>query len=161
MTATVKHGQGVTRFFFSHGASVLILAPSLAAGICLLEDTLPLLQEALRISYLILFLASINFATAIMIEPYRSSLSRLSLPTLMSMVAVVFLFIVAGALKLQFFQHLDYIFLTPFVAACEILIYATIFFEKNIPLKCLLSLDSIALMFLCALSVTDKFTTPF
>jgi hypothetical protein len=56
---------------------------------------------------------------------------------------------------------IGYDVLTPFVIVSEALIYTTIFREKNIPLKCLLSIDSIALMFLWALGTADKFVMPF
>jgi hypothetical protein len=159
MTAEARHERGSTRFFISTAVSVLILLPSLAVGVSLLEDKLPL-QPALKISCLILFLASINFGTAIMLEPYRRYLSKLSSAAIVSMVAVVFFYIVIEALQ-SYFKQMGYGVLIPFVVISEALIYTTIFTEKNIPLKCLLSLDSIALIFLYALGAADKFTMPF
>jgi hypothetical protein len=159
MTAATRHGQEITRFLISTGATILILSPSLAAGMGLLGNNLPL-QPALKISLAILLLASVNFGTAIMLDPYRRYFSKLAPPALVSMVAIVFSFIITESLK-QFFQHLGYGLLTPFIVACLALIYTAILVEKNIPLKCLLSLDSIALMFLWALGASDKFTMPF
>ena len=159
MTAVAGHERTFVRFLTSTGATLFILSPSLAAGLCLLNGNLPL-QPALKISYLILFLMSVNFAGAIMLEPYRRYLSKLSLPAILGMAAVVLLFTALATLK-PLFTHISFGWLTPFVVAGEGLIYTAIFREKNIPLKCLLSLDSIALMFLYALSAADKFTLPF
>ena len=159
MTAAAGHNRIFARVFIAIGASVLILSPSLAVGLGLLNDSLPL-QQALKISYLILFLASVNFAAAIMLEPYHRYFSGLSLPAILTMVAIVFLYMVIESLK-PLFPHLSFGWLTPFVVAGVGVVYAAIFREKNIPLKCLLSLDSVALMFLWALGAADKFTLPF
>jgi hypothetical protein len=159
MTAVAGHSKTFARFFIPAGINILVLAPSLAAGLGLLNDALPL-QPALKISYLILFLASVNFATVIMLEPYRRHFSKLSPAALLTVVAVVFLFIVNESLKM-YFPHMDYSLLTPLIVAGVVLVYTTILAEKSVPLKCLLSLDSIALMFLWGLGAADKFTMPF
>jgi hypothetical protein len=89
MTAEVRHERGYARFFISAAANLLILAPSLAVGVSLFNDNLPL-QPALKMSCLILFLASVNFGLVIMLDPYRRHFSKLSPPAIISMVAVVF-----------------------------------------------------------------------
>jgi len=159
MLTTATYEQKITRIIISAGGSLLVLLPSLAAGVALLEGDLPV-QPALKMSCLIMFLASVNFGTVIMLDPYHRYFSKLSPPAIISMVAVVFLYLVIASLKL-YFPPISYSWLAPFVVASEALIYTTIFLEKNIPLKCLLSLDSIALMFLWALGDADKFTLPF
>lgn len=159
MTAVAGHDRSFARILLSVGTSLLVLLPSLATGWCLLNDSLPL-QSALKVSCLILFLASINFAAAIMLEPYRSHFSRLSPPAMIGMAAIVFIFIMLEAMK-TYFPSIGYSLLTPFVIASGVLLYVTIFRERSLPLKCLLSLDSIALMFLWALGASDKFTMPF
>jgi len=159
MTVVAGHNRSVAQVLTSLAASVLVLLPSLATLWCLQEGELPL-QPAMKISCLILFLASINFATAIMLEPYRSHFSKLSPPAVISMAVTVFLFITLEALK-TYFPEIGYKFLLPLLLASGGLIYAAVFREKSLPLKVLLSLDSIALMFLWALAASDKFTMPF
>lgn len=159
MTTAVRHNHGVLQFFKLATASILILSPSLAAGICLLENQLPL-QQALRTSVMILFLASVNLAVVIMLDPYRHNYSKLTPPSLVGMVTVVLLYAIFEALN-QFSMHLGYGLLAPFVGICQALIYTTVFLEKGTVMKCLLSLSSIALMFLYALGAADKFTMPF
>ena len=159
MTAVAGHEKTFARFFVSIATNLLILSPSLAVGLGLLNDKLPL-QPALKISCLILFLASVNFGAAIMLEPYRRYFSSFSPSAIIGMVTVIFLYTVMESLK-PLFPQLSFVWLTPFAIASAGLIYTTIFMEKNIPLKCLLSLDGIALMFLYALGAADKFTLPF
>ena len=159
MTTAIGRYHGVLQIFKTATTSILILSPSLAAGVCLLENELPL-QEALRTSVMILFLASVNFAVAIMLDPYRGNYSRLTPPSLIGMVTVVLSYAIFEALN-RFDGHLGYGWLTPFVVACVALIYTTVFLEKNIVMKCLHSLSGIALIFLWALGATERFTMPF
>lgn len=159
MTAAAGHDKSFARFFVSTGTNLLVLSPSLATVLGLFNGALPV-QSALQISYMILFLASVNVAMAIMLEPYRQHFSKFSLPAIVSMTAVVLFFIVNQSLKL-YFPQISYDWLIPLVVASVVLIYITVMKERNVPLKCLLSLDSIALMFLWSLSAADKFTVPF
>lgn len=159
MTTAIRQGHGVLQLFKAATASIIILSPSIAAGVCLLENQLPL-QEALRTSVMILFLASVNIAVAIMLDPYRHNYSKLAPLSLIGMVTVVLLYAIFEALN-RFFGHLNYGLLAPLVGICQALIYTTVFLEKSTVMKCLLSLSSIALMFLYALGAADKFTMPF
>ena len=77
-----------------------------------------------------------------------------------SSISIVMLFVIAESIN-RFFKHLGYAALTPFVVAAAALIALAVFREKNIALKCYLSLNSIMLIVLWALGAADKITMPF
>lgn len=159
MTAVAGHNKNFARFLILVGTSLLVLSPGLVTAWALLGDKLPV-QPALKISCLILFLASVNFATVIMLDAYHRHFSRLSPPALLSMAAVVLAFVVFEVLR-PYLPELSYGFLTPVLIVGAGFVYAALFCEKSLPLKCLFSLDGIALMFLWALGAADMFTMPF
>jgi hypothetical protein len=139
--------------------NTLILSPALSSAIYLIQNKGPIHAPYL-IACIVLLLTALDFIAVIMIEPQRSKFSILTLPALLSTMAVILLFVIAEALN-RFAGHFGYSFLTPFVAVTVLLAYAAVIKEKNIPLKCYLSLNSIALMFLGELGPIDKNTMPF
>ena len=139
--------------------SAIILAPALIAAIYLVENQGPIHAPYL-VACVILLLAALDFALVIIIEPYRSKFSKLTLPAFIGAMAIVLLFVIMEAAN-RFFENLGYSVLTPVVAAGVVLLYATVFTEKNIVLKCYLSINSVALMFLWAMGAIDKITLPF
>ncbi len=159
MTAVIRRDNKVAQFLKSASASIVVLVPSLIAGMYLMDNRLPL-QEPFIISYLILILSAINLALVIMMEPYRRDYCKMTSPALASVIAVVLLFAMTESLN-RFYLHLGYNALTPFVIACLSLVYMTIVLEKSIVMKLYLSLNSVSVMALWALGSIDKFTMPF
>ena len=143
----------------SASIGILALSPSLATGMYLLDNS-ALLEEPYQTVCLILLIAAIDLALLVILDPYRRDLSKLTLPTLISAMATILLFIITDSIN-RFFEHLGYAFLTPFVIVCVALIYTTVFLEKNITLKFYLSLNSIAVMLLWALGASNRIMMPF
>ena len=160
MTIAIRHDHSATQFFKSASISILILSPSLAAGLYLIMDNpIPLLTPY-QITCLILILALLDIVTVILLEPYRRYFSKLTPPAFFSAITAVLLFVIANAFN-SFLNHRGYGSLTPFVVAAMALIYTTIFLEKNIALKCYLSLNSIAVILLWVLGSIDRVAIPF
>jgi len=162
MTTALRHDQRVMQIFKAASATILtigMLCASLLLGKYLLDHRLPQ-QSSYQVSCIILVLASINFGTAIMLDPFRYYYSKFTPPAIVSMAALVLLFAIAESFN-RFLGHFGYGFLTPFVIACQGLIYVTLVLEKNIALKCLLGLDSIAVILLWELGAAGNFTMPF
>ena len=159
MTTAIRHDHRLTQFIKSVSIGILALSPSLATGMYLLDNS-ALLEEPYQTICLILLIAAIDLALLVILDPYRRDLSKLTLPALFSTMAIVLLFIITESIN-RFFEHLGYTFLTPFVIACIALIYTAIFLERNIALKFYLSLNSIAVIFLCVLGATNRIMMPF
>jgi hypothetical protein len=139
--------------------TLLILSPSLLLGIFLIGDRPPV-PYAYFVSCTILLLAAIDFATVVFIEQYRRRLGALTIPAFLGTIFIILMFVIAASLN-RFFEHLGYGYMTPFAFAALLLVYAAAFREKNIALKCYLSLNSIALALLWAMGTSDKITMPF
>lgn len=159
MTAAIRHDHRLTQFIKSASIGALIISPSLTTGMYLMDNN-TLLEEPYQTVCLILLIAAIDLAMLVILDPYRRDLSKLTLPALISTMAIILLFIITESIN-RFFEHLGYTVLTPFVIACIALIYTTIFLERNIALKFYLSLNSIAVMFLWALGASNRIMMPF
>jgi hypothetical protein len=146
-------------FFKSITVNAAVLAPAMLSGIYLIENLAPS-GHAYFIACAILILAVINFVTIALIEPYRRNLGKLTIPAFICAIGLVLLFVMTDALN-RFFDHLGYNWLTPLVAIVTLLIYIAVLREKNIALKCHLSINSIALSILWAMGAIDKITLPF
>ncbi|MFH1158655.1 MAG: hypothetical protein V1721_07230 [Pseudomonadota bacterium] len=145
--------------FKSFLVSLLVLAPAALTGYFLTENRAPLPSPYL-IAYAILLWAVLDFIIVVLIEPYRRAVGKLTIPAFIGAISIVMLFVIAESLN-RFFKHLGYSLLTPFVIAAVALIAVAVFREKNIVLKCYLSLNSIMLIVLWALGSADKITMPF
>lgn len=139
--------------------SALILIPSPLFAMFMIESKLPL-QYPLIIAYTAIFLACADFLTILLIEPYRHRRGSLTMSALLAAIAIIFLFVVSESLN-RFVAHVSYGWFTPLVAAGVLLIYAAIFLEKNVTLKCQLSLSSVVLGLLWIAGTADKITMPF
>lgn len=161
MSTTRKNVDQTAVLLFAKSASgsLLVLAPSLLAGLYLVETRVPL-HAPYAISGATLLLAAVDFIIVFSLEPYRRHLSSLSLPALLGAVAVVLLFTITDTMN-RFIDHLGYGFLSPFSAASIALLYAATFIERHMPMKALFCLNSIAVMLLWALGSVDKVSMPF
>ena len=159
MTAAIRHDHMVMHYIKTAGIGILMLCFSVAAGVYLLDNRPPP-QSSYQLSCIILFLASINIATVIMMDPFHHYFSKFTPSAIIGMEAVVLLFIITESLN-RFLGHFGYSFLTPLLIACQALIYTTIVLEKSFALKSLLCLDSVAVVLLWDLGVTGNFTMPF
>jgi hypothetical protein len=137
----------------------IVLAPAVAVEMYLIGHKAPL-QASYFFACVVLFLGVIDFGTVVMIEPQRKRLSSLTMPAFLSAMAVVLLYVISESLN-RFVQHLGYEWLTPFAMASIVMLYGAVFIEKNLALKCQLSLNSIAVTFLWAMGSIDKVTMPF
>ncbi|MBI3441492.1 MAG: hypothetical protein HY052_06785 [Proteobacteria bacterium] len=138
---------------------IAIILPSVLSEMYLKNHGVPA-QYAFLTASAVVFLAVLDFIIIIAIEPFRRSLSILTIPTLLSSIAVIFLYMVTESLN-RFFEHLGYAFLSVPVVTAGLLIYVAILWEKKIFLKSYLCLNSIALELLWAMGNTDKITMPF
>ncbi len=162
MTATIRPAQKPLQLFKSLSASLAIIAPCLATMLMLRDSRLP--QDfPILFSCLILIVMSVNFGTAIMIEPYRKDFSRLTPSALLSASGVILISAIAAAVTsfLNSGISFSYAYVAPLVIASLALIYLTIFTERNIVMKAYLGLNAIALLFLWMLGTSGNFTLPF
>ena len=158
-TAEIKYDQGAMHYIKVAGIGMLMLGFSVAAGLYLLDNRPPP-QSSYQLSCIILFLASINLGTVIMMDPFQHYFSRFTPAAIIGMAGVIFLFIITESVS-RFLGHIGYSFLTPFLLACQGLIYTTIVLEKSFALKCLLCLDSVAVVLLWDLGAAGNFMLPF
>lgn len=117
-------------------------------------------QYAYFVVCTVLLLAVLDFATVVFIEQYHKRLGKLTLPSLLAAIAVIFLYMVMESFN-RFFEQLGYGFLTPLVVIVVLMIYAAIFMEKSLLLKSYLGINSVALALLWAMGASDKITMPF
>lgn len=153
---TIRRHNGLLKSLL---ISALILSPSLALEGFLLQNRVELNAPYLA-ACIIVFLAVMNFLTILMIEPQWRKLSKFTFPAFLATIAVILMYMMVEALN-RFVEYFGYGVLTPFVAACMLLIYITVFTEKNIVLKCYLSLNSVAITVLWMMGSVDKITMPF
>ncbi len=146
-------------FIKSFFINFFVLVPFVLTGFYLVENRTPLPYPYI-IGYGILLWALLDFIIVILIEPYRRVLGKLTIPAFIGTISIVLLFVITESIN-RFLKHLGYNLLTPFVVAAIILIVLAIFREKNIALKCYLSLNGIILTLLWALGASDKIAMPF
>lgn len=137
----------------------LVIIPSVLTGYYLMDNPVPT-QYAYFVACSVLFLSVLDFAIVVFIEQYRDRLGRVTMPALLSAIAVIFMFIIMESLN-RFIKELGYSYLTPFIAVTILLIYAAVFTEKNMLLKVYLGINSIALMLFWAMGFSNKIMMPF
>jgi hypothetical protein len=138
---------------------ILTMAPSVVLGAYLRDKAMPL-QFAYFVSCTILLLAVFNFATVIFIAKSGRNFAWVTMPALLSVISIIFMFVVMESLN-RFYPTLGYRFATPFVALVVLLVYAGIFVEKSRTLKLYLGINAAAPMLLWAMSMSGRVVMPF
>lgn len=108
----------------------------------------------------ILLLAACNFATLVTLEHCRDRIGALTIPSLLSALGLVVLFVIAEGIN-RFVGNIGYRWIFPLVAVAVLLIMAAIFREKIFLLKCHLGCNSVALAMLWSLGAADRISLPF
>jgi hypothetical protein len=139
--------------------NILILTPSVFLAAYLRINSVPL-QYAYFVTCTVLMLAVFNFATVVFISQSGKKFAQVTIPALLSVICIILMFVIMESLN-RFYSNLGYGLLTPFVAFVMMLIYVSVFVEKNMVLKAYLGINVAAPMLLWAMSMSGKIVMPF
>lgn len=139
--------------------SLLVSVPTFCAALYFMEAQIAWNSPGLIVLF-ILGLAVANFAAIVILEHYRSSIGKLTLPALLSAVGLVLLFVTAEAIN-RFYRDFGYEWLFPAVLLALGLSFIAIFRERQMALKCHLACNSVALAVLWSIGMADKVAMPF
>jgi hypothetical protein len=139
--------------------NILIVTPSIFLGVYLRVNAVPL-QYASFVTCTVLMLAGFNFATVVFIAQTGRKFAQVTTPALLSVISIILMFVIMESLN-RFYPVLGYGILMPFVAFVLLLVYVSIFIEKNTLLRAYLGINASAPMLLWAMSMSGKIVMPF
>lgn len=154
-------GQRVSKADVAASAvlNILILVPSILLAVYLRTNSVPL-QYAFLVTCTVLMLAVFNFATVVFIAQSGKKFAPVTVPALLSVICIILMYVIMEAIN-RFYPTLGYGLLTPFVAFVMMLIYVSVFIEKNILLRAYLGINVAAPMLLWAMSMSGNIIMPF
>jgi hypothetical protein len=109
---------------------------------------------------LILGLTVLDFLMLVMLEPYRRNLGDMTIPALLSFIALTILFTLTEGLD-RFVINSGFRWLTPLAGIALLVVYSGILREKNFSMKVFLLINAMGLTTLACLGDTSKIALPF
>jgi hypothetical protein len=146
-------------FFRSATTSLLVCAPSLLFCVYIIRSHVAMPAPTLLMAAL-LGVGVLNFVLTVALEYVRRRIGRLTLPAILGMAAVVFLFVLAESMN-RFVRDFNYQWLLPAVGAAITLSLLAIFREKALALKIYLAFNALALAVLWGLGSMGQVWMPF
>lgn len=141
-------------------ASLGLCVPSLCLCVYLMQTRVDWAHPAMT-AMVALSVGALNLGVIVALDPVRRELGRLTMPALLSTVAVVLLYTMTEAIN-RFVQDIGYTWLFPLVVATLAVSFMAIFIEGKVPLKFLLAVNALTLATLWGLGVSGRLSAlPF
>jgi hypothetical protein len=143
----------------SLATSLVVCVPVLLSSLYIIKSHIVFPAPTLMMAA-VLGVGVVNFGLTVALEYVRRKIGKLTLPAILGMAGVVFLFVVAESIN-RFVRDVNFHMLLPVVGVFFLLSLLAIFREKTLVLKLYLAFNALALAVLWGLGSTGKIWLPF